>query len=308
VLLSLCFVQLVLAAPQAVPSIEIFPGVYEPVVGIGSCCGTYNVTAWIAQGNRAIDTSCDYGSQPTIGAAIRASGIPRSQFFITSKINVESCSADVTSAVQTLVLQPLEVDYVDLLLLHHAGRWQTDSNPRPPCFNLSDADIRGTYYQCRIETLQSFAAIQKKGLTKAFGVSNWEVRDLEQLVNVTGIVPAMNEIEFHPYWHTDDIISYCIEHGIFITAYAPYANNHFGLFNDTHFPPIAQAHGVSVAQVILRWGLQYGANITIPRSMIAAHMLENVALFGFDLTPAEMSSLQNLPQQKVYHTNCQPWC
>jgi len=288
--------------------VEIAPGVYMPVVGEGSCCGSYNVTTWIQQGNRHIDTSCDYGSEPTIGAAIKASGIARSEFFITSKINVESCSADVTNAVQTEVLTPLELEYVDLLLLHHAGRWETDNNPRPPCWNASDANIRGTYYTCRIITLQRFVQIQKKGLTRAFGVSNWEIRDLQQLFQATGIVPAVNQIEHHPYYHTDDILEYCKTNGIFVTGYAPFANAHFNMISDPAFVPVAQAHNVSVGQVILKYNLLRGADIVIPRSQTPSHMVENIDIFGFNLTQAEFESLDNFTQQKVYHTNCQTWC
>jgi len=279
-----------------------------PVVGEGSCCGSYNVTAWIEKGFRHIDTSCDYGSEGTIGAAIKASGVPRSEFFITSKINVESCSDNVTNATIDLVLKPLDLEYVDLLLLHHAGRWQTDNNPHPPCWNASDANIRGTYYLCRIQTLQSFVQLQKAGYTRAFGVSNWEVRDLEQLVMATGIVPAVNQIEHHPYWHTDDIVNYCNQNRIAVTGYAPFANAHFNMLNDPAFVPVAQAHGVSVSQVILRFNLQSGASIVIPRSQTPSHMTENVDIFGFQLTSAEFNSLNHFTQQKVYHTNCQPWC
>jgi len=234
--------------------------------------------------------------------------VTRSDFFITSKINVESCSDDVTDAVNQQVLQPLELDYVDLLLLHHAGRWETDRNPHPPCFNASDANIRGTYYACRIVTLQSFVKLQKAGLTRAYGVSNWDVRDLDQLYQATGIVPAVNQFEVHPYWHTNDVLDYCAAHNITVTGYAPFANAHFNMINDPAFVPVAQAHNVQVGQVILRYNLQRGANIVIPRSQTPSHMALNVDIFGFELTDAEFMSLDNFTQQKTYHTNCQPWC
>eukprot|EP01116_Phalansterium_solitarium_P001578 TRINITY_DN1138_c0_g1_i1.p1 TRINITY_DN1138_c0_g1~~TRINITY_DN1138_c0_g1_i1.p1 ORF type:complete len:312 (+),score=104.14 TRINITY_DN1138_c0_g1_i1:104-1039(+) len=300
-----CLVCLVIAQ---VPTVTIAPGVEMPVVGLGSCCETYNVTDWIALGNRHIDTSPDYGSQPAVGAAIRASGIPRSEFFVTSKLNVENCSADVTAAVKQMVLEPLGLDYVDLLLLHHPGRWATDTQPRPHCFNLSDANIRGTYYTCRIETMLSFVKLQQQGFMRAFGVSNWEIRDLEQLYNVTGIIPSVNQIEFHPYWHTDDVIDYCEQHGITVEGYAPLANTEFGLLQNPALAPIAAAHNVSAAQVVLRWDMQKGAAIVIPRSQVVAHMAQNVDIFDFKLTPSEFASLDNFTQQKVYHTNCQPWC
>ena len=101
-----------------------------PVVGQGSCCGAYNISSWLSAGGIHIDTSCDYGSQPTIASAIAASGVPREKLWITSKINVESCATNMTQALYDLVLNPLQATYVDLLLLHHAGRWETDNNVR----------------------------------------------------------------------------------------------------------------------------------------------------------------------------------
>ncbi len=113
--------------PAPMPYVVIRPDISMPVVGLGSCCGTYNVSAWIDLGYRHIDTSCDYGSQPTIGAAVRASGIPREDFFITSKINPENYGADVSGVVQQQVLGPLGMSYVDLLLMHHAGRPESET-------------------------------------------------------------------------------------------------------------------------------------------------------------------------------------
>ena len=140
-------------------------------------------------------TSVDYGSQPTIAAAIAASGIPRSNLWITSKLNVESCATDMSSALQTLVLAPLAMTYVDLLLLHHAGRWETDNNPHPPCFNLAAAGPtgNGTYYQCRLDTVLAFEALRKAGKIRTWGVSNWQVRDLQQMYDVYGFYPALNQ-------------------------------------------------------------------------------------------------------------------
>ena len=125
-----------------------------PVVGQGSCCGSYNISSWLAQGGTHIDTSVDYGSQPDIAGAIAASGIPREKLWITSKLNVESCATNMTAALFELVLAPLQTTYVDLLLLHHAGRWETDNDPRPACFDPTLAGTLGSYYKCRMATIQ----------------------------------------------------------------------------------------------------------------------------------------------------------
>ena len=170
-----------------------------PVVGQGSCCGAYNISTWLSQGGVHIDTSCDYGSQPTISQAVQASGIPRSKLWITSKLNVESCGLDMAADLQSLVLAPLQMEYVDLLLLHHAGRWETDRNPHPPCFDASAAGPagNGTYYSCRMQTVQAMEKLVAGGKVRTWGVSNWQVRDLQQMHDVYGYYPAINQIEYH---------------------------------------------------------------------------------------------------------------
>ena len=166
-----------------------------PVVGQGSCCGAYNIDTWLSAGGIHIDTSCDYGSQPGIAASIAKAGADRSKLWITSKINVESCATNMTQALYDLVLNPLQMTYVDLLLLHHAGRWETDNNPHPPCFDLTKANAQGTYYNCRLQTVQAYEAIVAQGLARTWGVSNWQVRDLEQMYAAYGYYPAINQIE-----------------------------------------------------------------------------------------------------------------
>ena len=197
------------AGPADIPTVQVCqnaaglaPCYNMPVVGQGSCCGSYNITSWLSAGGIHIDTSCDYGSQPTVGAAVVASGIPRENLWITSKLNVESCATNMTSDLFTLVLEPLGMNYVDLLLLHHAGRWSTDNNPHPPCFDASQAGPtgNGTYYKCRMQTVVAMQAIVAAGYARSWGVSNWEVRDLQQMYDVYGFYPAVNQIEFHPWW------------------------------------------------------------------------------------------------------------
>lgn len=287
-------------------NVIIRPNVSMPIVGLGSCCGTYNVAAWIALGYRHIDTSCDYGSQPTIGAAVRASGVPRSHFFITSKINPENYGPDVSGVLQEQVLGPLGMDYVDLLLMHHAGRPQSETT-HPACFTADDP--RGTYYTCRIETYRSMMQLQSRGLVRAIGVSNWEVRELEQLFNATGQYPAVNQIEHHPSFYTPDLIAYCRAKGISITAYAP--QGAYPRSNDVYSDPVASVavkRNRSPGQVMLRWALQAGADTVVPRSKNTTHMLENVNIFNFTLLSSDMDALAHFPQRKLYNTQCQPWC
>ncbi len=258
----------------------------------------------------------DYGSQPTIAAAIAASGIPRSQLFITSKLNVESCATNMTAALYEQVLQPLQTTYVDLLLLHHAGRWLTDNNPHPPCFDQTLAYANGTYYNCRLDTIQAYEAMRQQGLIKQWGVSNWQVRDLQQMYDAVGYYPSINQIEFHPYWQERDVVAFCNKKGILVEAYAPVGDgDRSHMRDDPIFPPIAAAHGATIGQVILSYNLATGADIVIPRSVTPAHQAENLSLYDdsgnakvvFNETEAASISSVN-KYAKVYHTDCQPWC
>lgn len=296
------------AVAAAMPSVPLGPGVDIPVVGSGSCCGKYDIPAWLAQGNLHIDTSVDYGSQPDIAAAIKASGIPRDKLWLTSKINPESYGTNVSDAVEQLVLAPLETPYVDLILMHHAGRHQTDTNPHPDCFDANDPE--GTYAKCRLDTFKSFLDLKARGKVRAVGVSNWEQRELEQVFNATGVWPSVNQIEHHPYWHTDQLVQFCRSKGIKVEAYAPMGNypSRSKLLDDPALKAVASATGKTVGQVALKWEMQAGADIVIPRSQEPNHMKENVDVFDFSLTPAQAASLASLPQNKIYNTQCQPWC
>ena len=252
-----------------------------PVVGAGSCCGTYNISSWLALGGIHIDTSCDYGSQPTIATAVQNSNVPRANLWVTSKLNVESCATNMTAALYELVLNPLQMSYVDLLLIHHAGRWETDNNPHPPCFDASLANGNGTYYNCRMQTVLAMEAIVKAGLARTWGVSNWQVRDLEQMYDMYGFYPAINQIEMHPWWKEDAVVAFCNKHGILVEAYAPMGDGDRSHMRDAPiFAALAATHGVSTGQIIMSYDLQSGADIVIPRSATPAHQVENLNLFG----------------------------
>jgi diketogulonate reductase-like aldo/keto reductase len=286
----------VLAGPKDIPTVQICttPGsgakqCYSmPVVGQGSCCGAYNISSWLSLGGTHIDTSVDYGSQPTIAAAVQASGIPRSQLWITSKLNVESCATDMSGALDTLVLAPLQMQYVDLLLLHHAGRWETDNNPHPPCFDLAAAGPagNGTYYQCRMDTVKAMEALVAAGKIRTWGVSNWQVRDLQQMFDVYGYYPPLNQIEHHPWWHESEVVAFCNKHGILVEAYAPMGDGDRTHMRDAPiFSQLAVQYNVTLGQIIMSYDLQIGADIVIPRSHSSAHQVENLNLFGAGQQP-----------------------
>ena len=324
--------------PHTIPNLPICQGVNGdgvriepcypmPIVGGGSCCGEYNISSWLAAGGRHIDTSCDYGSQPAISQAIAASGIARSDLWITSKLNPESYAENMTADLFSLVLEPLKTSYVDLILLHHAGRWNTDKNPRPACFDPKKANVEGTYYDCRMEAVGALMDIVKQGYAKTWGVSNWEVRELEQCFAKYGTYPPINQIEHYPWWRESETVAFCNKHGIAVESYAPVgAGDRSHMRDSPIFAAMGEKYGVTPGQLILSYDLQTGADIVIPRSANAQHQQENLALFTDDnnknrnglvaaasmvaqISDLDIEAIQgNHSYKKVYHTECQPWC
>jgi len=208
------------------------------------------------------------------------------------------------------ILQDLSVSRVDVIMAHQAGRHETDNNVRPPCFNATAAgpDGPGTYAACRLQMMQAFLDVVKKGQARAHAVSNWQQRDFEQVFAAFGIYPSALEVEVHPYWHEDSLIDFCIASNITVINYAPVALGSAALFAEPAVVAAASAHGVTPAQVVLRWGLQRTRGVVIPRSSNAQHMADNMAVFGFALSDAEMAAMSNYSQKKIFNVYCQPWC
>jgi len=306
-------------ARAALPSLDIGGGVMMPQVGLGTCCGKYDAKAWIAAGGRHLDTADDYGSQGNLGKIVRASGIPRSEFFITSKLEPDNYTVDMSDVMQQQVLEPLNMDYVDLILLHQAGREKT-TKWKPACYDDSQAGKNGSWHQCRLDGWTGLKKLKAAGKAKAIGVSNFGAKELEQLHAAFGEYPQVNQVEYHPYYHEDSAdalkigstVAYCKAHGIRVTAYAPNAAYPRGrMEEDPAIKALAKEVGKTPAEVALRWDLQslgLDNGIIVPRSRTASHMKMNLALFDWSLTDAQFATISKLKQGKIYHTTCEPFC
>jgi len=218
----------------------------------------------------------------------------------------------MTQALYEQVLNPLQTTYVDLLLIHHAGRWETDNYGRPPCFDVNQAGPSGpgTYYPCRLIVPEAFEALRAQGLIRSWGVSNYNVRDLEQMKAAYNYFPSINQIENHPYWNNREVVSFCNKNNILVEAYAPIGDGtRTNMISDPALIPIAAAHNMSVGQVVLTWELQTGADIVIPRSATPSHQAENLALFSpwNPLSELEIAAISSIKTNwtKAYHTDCQ---
>ena len=352
------------AARGAIPTLTLNNGIAMPrmLLGTGGGGGGYNVSAWLGvtsgmtTGFDSAYTYCYNSAAPfcshvAIYDAVSAAGLDPTTLFYVSKIEPEDFGPTAYMSgfgrvVDRGILQDLAIARLDMLMAHQAGRHETDSNYHPPCFDASGAGGNGTYYPCRVQMMQSFLQIQKQGLARSVAVSNWQVRDLQQVFDATGVFPAANEIEVHPYWHEDDTIAFCRSHNITVINYAPVSMNNPALMKEPAVVAAAAAHGVTPAQVVLRWGLQYTGGVIIPRSHDAQHMRvpqnrspppppthatptltgkprvdchahpypdstrrrDNVAVFDFALSDAEVASMSNYTQHKIFNVYCQPWC
>ncbi|MDR1825423.1 MAG: aldo/keto reductase [Bifidobacteriaceae bacterium] len=262
----------------AIPTLKLNQGPTIPQIGLGTYHGEVPdlaksqaiVESAIAAGYRHIDTAAGYGTEPAVGAAVRASGLPREQFYITTKINNRDHVRDFRAA-HDKSLADLGLDYIDLYLIH----W-----PQPKTDRY-------------VDVWRAFIQFQQEGTAKAIGVSNFWVEHLERLINETGVVPAINQIEYHPYWQQKALRQWGEAHGIITEAWSPLGSGHRPLSALAPLVAIADKYGKSVHQVTLRWQLQLGI-VTIPRADQTPHQIANLQIFDFELTPEEIEAINGL--------------
>ena len=223
-------------------------------------------------GYRHIDTAQAYGTELGVGRAIAASGIPREEIYITSKLaNANHAPDDVERSFEQ-TLEHLGVDYLDLFLIH----W-----PLPTLYN---GDYVSTW-----RTLNQFVA---DGRLRSAGVSNFQPAHLDRIITETGLIPTVNQFEIHPYFNNAAPREACARRGIAIEAHSPLGHNSAPL-SDPTIAAIASAASKTVAQVILRWHIQHGT-IAIPKSAKPERMAENYDIFDFELTTEQMTAIDKL--------------
>ena len=325
-LVAVLAIQHGMVAAADIPTVTLMnaaqPGTKMPVPGIGT--GGYvfaprtqpgeiwdndvaekAIGEWLRLGGRRIDTAFSYLDQVGIGKAIKRSGIAREELFIVSKVGPAHGGAQDTSAGlgynDTLaqvkpILDSLQVDYVDLLLIHWPGPPGRSSDP------ACQGKPSPTWRECRQSTWRAMEDIYKMGKAKAIGVSNFERNHLEDIIVMNSSLPAINQVEFHPYWHEDDLLTFCKSYNITFNGYSPLGcpdwaptAHHWNhtLLQESAIAKIAQSHGRSPAQVVLRWEWQQGV-MSQPRTVNTKHMMENLNYFDFELTDEEMDAIMNI--------------
>ncbi len=257
-----------------VPRVSLRPDVAIPQLGYGVFQvpprETEEVVARaLATGYRHIDTAAAYGNEGPVGQAIHASGIPRGEIFVTTKCFNDDHGHDKAKRAFKASLERLELEHIDLYLIH----WPV------PAHDLY------------VETWQAFIELQAEGLVRAIGVSNFQPAHLERIVAETGVVPAINQVELHPYFQQAGLRREHDELDIVTEAWSPLGQ---GLeLEDPAIVEIAEAHSKTPAQAIIRWHIQLG-NVVIPKSVTPARIEENFDVFDFQLSDAEMEAIREL--------------
>lgn len=219
---------------------------------------------------RLIDTAAIYQNEESVGQALREAGIPREDVFVTTKLWNEFHGFDEALQAFQDSLDRLGLEYVDLFLIH----W-----PMPRFGKF-------------VETYKALEQLYEEGRVRAIGVSNFEIEHLEQIIQSCSIVPAVNQVEIHPYLSQKELIAFCKRYDIQIQAWSPLMKGREALEDET-IVKIANAHGKSPAQVILRWHLQNGVAV-IPKSVTPSRIKENIQVFDFTLTKEEMAAIDAL--------------
>ncbi len=232
------------------------------------------VTDALEVGYRHIDTAAAYGNEEGVGEAIATSGIPRDELFITTKLWNDRHGAQSALDAFDESMEKLGLDYLDLYLIH----WPSPTQDR------------------YVEAWQALEQIRASGRVRSIGVSNFLVPHLARLIDETGVVPAIDQIELHPAHQQPEVTAFARQHNIAIEAWGPLGQGKYPLFDEQPVRDAAEAHGKSPAQVVLRWHLQQG-HIVFPKSNRRERMAENFDLFDFTLTDAEADAITALERE-----------
>ncbi|MFF4549379.1 aldo/keto reductase [Streptomyces sp. NPDC001435] len=262
-----------------VPPIILNNGVEMPQLGFGVWQvpddeAERAVATALEAGYRSIDTAAIYGNEEGTGKAIAASGLPREDVFVTTKLWNSDQGYDATLRAFDVSLQKLGLDYLDLYLIH----WPLPS--------------RGTY----IETYKAFEKLLTDGRVRAIGLSNFLPEHLEHLLDQTSVIPAVNQIELHPHLQQHAARAFHAQQGIHTEAWSPLGQGK-GLLEVPAIVAIAQKHNRTPAQIVLRWHLQLG-NIVIPKSVTPSRIKENIDVFDFSLDTEDLAAISALNEDR----------
>lgn len=256
------------------PLITLNSGQVIPQLGLGVYKVTQNiadslVVKAIESGYRRIDTAALYDNELEVGAGIRKSGLPREELFVTTKIWNDRQGYESALEAIDESLERLNIEYLDMLLIH----WPV---PKQDKF---------------VETWRAFEEVLETGRVRGIGVSNFHPAHLDKLIENSNVVPALNQVELHPGLQQAEVRAYNTAHGIATEAWSPLARGRFT--DNAVLQEIAAEHNKSVSQVIIRWHIQLG-NLVIPKTSNPDRLIENIDVFDFQLSSADMNAIATL--------------
>lgn len=260
-------------------TVHLNSGYDMPLVGLGTYALSdeecfNSVTVLLENGGRLIDTAYFYGNEASVGRAVRESGVPREEIFVATKL-YPSQFFNAAAAIDS-ALEKMGLEYIDMLLLHHPG--------------TND-----------VEAYKAVEQAVREGKVHSIGLSNWYAEELQTFLPQITIMPAVVQNEIHPYYQEQEVVPYIQGLGIVVEGWFPFGGRgHTAeLLANEVVSSIAEAHGVTPAQVILRWNLQRGV-VVIPGSSNPDHIRENLDIFGFELTEEEMEDIAALDKGEKY--------
>ena len=264
-------------------TVRLNSGYEMPILGLGTYALEHDtcvnsVKTLLKNGGRLIDTAYMYGNEDAVGQGVREAmeeyGIPREEIFVITKI-YPSQFHNPRDAIDT-ALKKLDIGYIDMMLLHHPGTGDTEA------YKVMEEYVR-------------------EGKIHSLGLSNWYIEELTEFLPKVTVMPALVQNEIHPYYQERDVVPFIQEKGIVVQCWYPLGGRGYTkeLLGNETITDIAKAHGVSSAQVILRWDLQRGI-VVIPGSSSEAHIKENLDLFGFELSDEEMKRIEGLDRNEKH--------
>lgn len=264
-----------------IPTYQLNDGGTLPAIGLGTYkltgdAGVASVAAGIASGYRLLDTALNYGNEREVGEAVRTSGVPREELLVATKLPGRHHGYEETLASFEESKANLGLDYVDLYLIH----W-----PLP----------RIDKY---VESWKAMIELREQGAVRSIGVSNFTIEHLERIIDETGVVPAVNQIELHPYFPQEQQRTFHERHAIRTESWSPLGRGS-ELLDEPIIVDIAQGYEVTPAQVVLRWHTQLGS-VPIPKSADAARQRENLDIFGFTLEASEIVAIHGLERGRLW--------
>ncbi|HXH95095.1 MAG TPA: aldo/keto reductase [Thermoanaerobaculia bacterium] len=257
-----------------VPTVTLNNGLRMPLLGFGvfqipnpeEC--ERSVTDALRAGYRLLDTAASYGNEEAVGNAIKRSGVPRDELFVTTKLWLQDAGYDKARRAFDRSMQRLQLDTLDLYLIHQPI-----------------GDVYGSW--------RAMEELYREGRIRAIGVANFHPDRLMDLILHNEIAPAVNQIETHPFHQQIEAQTFLQENGVQMESWGPFAEGKNNIFRNELLRAIGEKHGKSIAQVVLRWLTQRGV-VAIPKSVHKERMAENFDIFDFELKPDEMSSIATL--------------